>query len=232
MTSPGCAGASRRPSASSKMRLCSASSPGRPSVCPAMNPRGHSARGGRACPPSSGPPVTGTVGPPTAGEQHGVGPPRRHGMGHCGNGGLPEVAQVLAEAEREMRLGETGDAALANEGAQPVDGEHAVEIVVDAAVVVVRVVERERARLQRARDPTIRAVALDLERLLIALANARGADQADGRLFEPLAERRVRHAVPRELQGRRLLLRAHLSLSSASMILSVGGCAPMSWMSM
>jgi hypothetical protein len=43
----------------------SAGSSARPSECPAMKPRGQSARGGRACRVSSGSTVTTTVGMPT-----------------------------------------------------------------------------------------------------------------------------------------------------------------------
>src|SRR5437660_985498 len=126
MTSPGLGSASRSSSASITIHFCSDSSPGRPTLCPAMKPRGHSARG------------------------------RQAGI-----------------------------------------------------------------------DPAERVVPFDVERCVRFRPYPGGAHQAHDRLLQLALEGRERHAVAGQLER---LFHRYLSLSSASMILSVGGCCAMSWM--
>src|SRR5882672_5133617 len=125
--------------------------------------------------------------------------------------------------------GHPGDPSFARQRREPVDGKDAVYVAVDAGVIVVRVVIGQIGPGEARVDPAKGVVSLDVEGRVGLRPHRGGGEQADQRFLQRLHERRERHAVARELER---LLHPHLSLSSASMILSVGGCSAMSWMSM
>src|SRR5205085_515726 len=157
------------------------------------------------------------------------GPCGRHCARELRDGRLAQLAQRLRKPHREVLVGETRDPALARQRAEAVEGKDAVHVLVDAAVVVMRIVDGELGGGKARVDAPERVVAFDVERRVALRAHARGAHQADEGLLQLAPEGGEGHAIPGQLER---LLHRYLNLSSASMILSVGGCWAMSWMSM